>query len=103
MISKYKDNVPVEIVFQSVDKLPAGFTCPAERTKPWGTTQAVLMGAESTPTTTMVPNHSSNVSVEVLDTPSRWFGVTYSQDRPDVVAKFAELHNAGVYPTPLFG
>ena len=51
----------------------------------------------------MVPNHSSNVSVEVLDTPSRWFGVTYSQDRPDVVAKFAELHNAGVYPTPLIG
>ena len=51
----------------------------------------------------MVPNHSSNVSVEGLDTPSRWFGVTYSQDRPDVVAKFAELHNAGVYPTPLFG
>jgi dTDP-glucose pyrophosphorylase len=47
VISKYKDNVPVEIVFQSVDKLPAGFTCPAERTKPWGTTQAVLMGAEA--------------------------------------------------------
>ena len=44
VISKYEDKVPVEVVFQSVDKLPEGFTCPDERTKPWGTTQAVLMG-----------------------------------------------------------
>lgn len=46
VISKYEDKVPVEVVFQSVDKLPAGFTCPADRTKPWGTTQAVLMGKD---------------------------------------------------------
>lgn len=38
----------------------------------------------------------------VLDTPSRWFGVTYSEDRPKVVAKFASLAKEGVYPSPLF-
>ena len=32
----------VEYVFQELTDLPAGFTCPAERTKPWGTGQAVL-------------------------------------------------------------
>ena len=32
----------VEYVFQDLKDLPEGFTCPAERTKPWGTGQAVL-------------------------------------------------------------
>ena len=32
----------VEYVFQELDDLPEGFTKPAERTKPWGTGQAVL-------------------------------------------------------------
>lgn len=42
--SKYEKMVPVEIVFQAVDDLPEGFTCPEGRTKPWGTNHAVLMG-----------------------------------------------------------
>ena len=33
----------VEYVFQELDDLPEGFTKPADRTKPWGTGQAVLM------------------------------------------------------------
>ena len=39
---------------------------------------------------------------EVLSTPARWFGVTYKDDRPGVVAKFQELADNGVYPTPLW-
>lgn len=238
ILAKYENRVPVEVVFQSVDKLPEGFVCPADRTKPWGTTQAVLMGADvirepfavinaddfygrdsfevlardlmrprdrkgdysmvgfrvgntmtesgavsrgicktadglltaveertdirydekhdivsnaadgtlqvldpATPVSMnmwgFTPDYfdlsrkrfeqflSANievpksefpippcieplvqdgeVTVRVLDTDSRWFGVTYSADRPAVVAKFAELHAAGEYPTPLFG
>ena len=45
IISKYENHIP-EVVFQSIDKLPEGFTCPAERVKPWGTNHAVLMGKE---------------------------------------------------------
>lgn len=41
-------------------------------------------------------------SCKVLDTPAKWFGVTYSEDRPDVVARFAKLAEDGVYPSPLF-
>lgn len=41
-------------------------------------------------------------SVEVLDTPSKWFGVTYPNDRPDVVAKIQSLVDAGEYPAKLF-
>lgn len=40
---------------------------------------------------------------EVLSTPSHWFGVTFKEDRPGVVAKFADLAAKGVYPTPLYG
>ena len=38
----------------------------------------------------------------VLSTPSHWFGVTFKEDRPSVVAKFAELVEQGIYPTPLY-
>ncbi len=34
--------VKVEYAFQEVANLPEGFTCPADRVKPWGTAQAVL-------------------------------------------------------------
>lgn len=46
ILSKYENHIPVELVFQSVDKLPEGFTCPEERVKPWGTNHAVLMGKD---------------------------------------------------------
>ena len=39
---KVSKHVKVEYVFQSLDKLPEGFTCPEERVKPWGTAHAVL-------------------------------------------------------------
>jgi hypothetical protein len=41
-------------------------------------------------------------TVKVLDTPSKWFGVTYAADRPEVVAKLQHLADTGFYPTPLF-
>ncbi|MDE6537051.1 MAG: nucleotidyltransferase [Muribaculaceae bacterium] len=44
--SKYEGHVPVEVVFQSIDALPEGFEADPERTKPWGTGQAVLMGKD---------------------------------------------------------
>ena len=46
--------------------------------------------------------NSGEATVKVLDTDSKWFGVTYAADRPGVVAKFAELHAEGVYPEKMF-
>lgn len=238
VLAKYEGHIPVEVVFQSIDKLPEGYTCPEERTKPWGPAHAVLMaagvinepfavinaddfygrdsfrviaeelqrprsrkgdyamvgfrvgntmsesggvsrgvctadaeghltsvterrgikyGAErrivfedengqvqalaaNTPVSMnmwgftpdyfdyaarefrsflnrdlttpkaeqVIPDvadaliKSGEATFKVLDTDSRWFGVTYAEDRPGVVAKFAELHASGLYPTPLF-
>ena len=237
IVSKYEHRIPVELVFQDLDNLPAGFTVPEGREKPWGTNHAVLMGKdvirepfavinaddyygresfqvladylrsiegtegkyamvgyrvcntlsesgsvargvcetnaegyltkvtertkilreedgvirffeedgkfpleENTPVSmnmwaftpdyfrhseeyfvtflkehgqelksefyipTVVDNliHSGKATCKVLDTPSRWFGVTYATDRPQVVDKFARLVKDGVYPSPLF-
>ena len=42
------------------------------------------------------------VTCKVLDTPSKWFGVTYAEDRPQVVLKINELVRKGIYPEKLF-
>lgn len=235
ILSKYENHIPVEVVFQSVTDLPDGFTCPADRTKPWGTNHALLMGAPvinepfaiinaddfygrdsfkvladelskaegkgnycmvgfrlgntmsesgtvsrgvcqtkdgylttvvertaigykgdticftdengveqhldaQTPVSMnmwgFTPDYfdyskkyfveflkenlntpkaeffipsvvndlvsKKEATVKVLDTTSKWFGVTYSEDRPGVVAKFAELHAKGEYPEKMF-
>ncbi|WP_300877927.1 sugar phosphate nucleotidyltransferase [uncultured Bacteroides sp.] len=237
ILSKYEGHIPVEVVFQSVDKLPEGFTCPADRTKPWGPAHAVLMAKDAingpfavinaddyygrnsfevlakelmrerdrkgdycmvgfrvgntvtengtvsrgvcenkdgyltsvverkaigynyrhqiafndeygteqvldpmTPVSMnmwgFTPDYfdygvrefskflsekrdmpkseqvlpdvadalikSGEATVKVLDTDSQWFGVTYAEDRPGVVAKFLGLHESGVYPGKLF-
>ncbi len=41
-------------------------------------------------------------TVQILDTTSKWFGVTYSADRQDVVDKIQCLVDEGVYPAKLF-
>ncbi|MDD4631108.1 MAG: nucleotidyltransferase [Proteiniphilum sp.] len=237
IVSKYEKKIPVELVFQELDNLPAGFTPHPDRVKPWGTNHAVMMGKEVIHEPFAVINaddfygresfevlanflsglsHSENrycmvgyrvgntlsesgtvargicetdaegnlsgvvertqvmrvngmvsykdendkwvpisdntpvsmnmwgftpdyfrysddyfiqflkenaenikaeffipllvnnltvsgmVTVKVLDTPSKWFGVTYAEDRPDVVAKLKGLAENGVYPSPLW-
>ena len=47
ILSKYQDKIPCELVFQSLDALPEGFTVPEGREKPWGTNHAVLMGKDA--------------------------------------------------------
>jgi hypothetical protein len=55
-----------------------------------------------------IPLAVNNLIVEgkatckVLDTPSKWFGVTYAEDRSQVVLKINELVRKGVYPNKLF-
>ena len=170
IISKYEGHIPCELVFQELDALPEGFTCPADRTKPWGTndadnlltsvverTKIQRMDGEvkyiddngewtATPDTTPVsmnfwgftpdyfaysqeffktflsdPKNMENLkseffiplmvdklindgtaTVEVLDTNSKWFGVTYPEDRQSVVDKIQALVDAGEYPAKLF-
>ena len=235
ILSKYENHIPTEVVFQSINDLPEGYTCPEGRTKPWGTNHALLMGrnvikepfaiinaddfygqdsfrvmaeqlskatgeneycmvgfrigntmsksgtvargicetkdgyltgvvertaigykgeeicftdengveqtlAPETPVSMnlwgFTPDYfkysedyfkrfldankdnlkaefyvpllinelvtAGKATVKVLDTTSKWFGVTYAADRPAVVEKFAELHASGEYPEKMF-
>lgn len=45
--AKFEKQIPVDYVFQELTKLPAGFSVPEGRTKPWGTTQAVLVAKDA--------------------------------------------------------
>lgn len=42
------------------------------------------------------------ITVEVLQSSSRWFGVTYREDKPFVVESIRKMVDAGVYPERLF-
>ena len=46
ILKKYEGHVPCELCFQALDDLPAGFSVPEGRVKPWGTNHAVLMGKD---------------------------------------------------------
>ncbi|MGL5228625.1 MAG: sugar phosphate nucleotidyltransferase [Bacteroidales bacterium] len=45
---------------------------------------------------------NGTIKLKVLDTPSKWFGVTYAADRDAVVAKINALIEAGEYPEQLW-
>jgi NDP-sugar pyrophosphorylase family protein len=45
--ARYEKRIAVEYVFQELGKLLPGFSVPVGRTKPWGTTHAILMAANT--------------------------------------------------------
>lgn len=44
---KLKGRIKTDYVYQSLDKIPAGFTLNPEREKPWGTAHAVMMAKDA--------------------------------------------------------
>ena len=56
----------------------------------------------------LLPTHvgdllkDGKISVKVLESPDKWFGVTYKEDKPDVVRNVKELIAAGVYSENLY-
>ena len=46
--------------------------------------------------------HDGEITLKVIQTPSKWFGVTFAADREATVEQFKQLADAGVYPAKLF-
>lgn len=46
--------------------------------------------------------NSGEAKLRVLSSDAAWFGVTYKEDKPDVVAKVQSLIDRGVYPNQLW-
>jgi UTP-glucose-1-phosphate uridylyltransferase len=45
--ARFEKRIATEYVFQSLEDIPPRFTVPTNRTKPWGTTQAILAAANA--------------------------------------------------------
>lgn len=45
---------------------------------------------------------TGTATVKVLQSPDRWYGVTYREDKPVVVEAIKQMRNAGVYPAKLW-
>jgi dTDP-glucose pyrophosphorylase len=45
-IDRLKDHIKIEYVFQELDNLPSGYKLPEGRTKPWGTSHAIMVTRE---------------------------------------------------------
>ena len=44
----------------------------------------------------------SEISISVLSTRDRWFGLTYHEDKPGAVEALTKLHENGTYPPTLW-
>lgn len=45
---------------------------------------------------------NKDITVKVLPTNDRWYGMTHTEDTPEVIEAFAEMTGKGLYPSPLF-
>jgi choline kinase len=45
-VNRLQGKVDMELVFQEINKIPSGFSVPADRVKPWGTGHAILMAKD---------------------------------------------------------
>ena len=134
---RVKKYIDVDYAFQDLNDLPEGFECPKERSKPWGTGQALLSvkgivnepfvvinaddyyGKEGFPkflgsmtnelkSEYLLPSvideaiKADRISVEVLKSHDKWFGVTYKEDKEIVVNSIRALVDKGVYPDKIF-
>ncbi|MCU6760825.1 UDP-N-acetylglucosamine diphosphorylase/glucosamine-1-phosphate N-acetyltransferase [uncultured Roseburia sp.] len=45
---------------------------------------------------------AEKISVKVLETTDKWFGVTYQEDKQTVIDAFSDLIKKGIYKTPLY-
>lgn len=45
---------------------------------------------------------NNEINVKVLESGDNWYGITYKEDKPDVVNAIAKKHTDGIYPTPLW-
>ncbi len=41
-------------------------------------------------------------AVKVLESPDKWYGITYREDKPGIVKALADKADAGIYPSPLW-
>lgn len=85
---------PVEFIQTLEDNFPA-FLDKAKEENP-------LKGEYLLPESVKVLLAENAVSVEVLQSDSKWYGITYQEDKAEVVQAIQNMVNQGEYPDPLW-
>ena len=69
-----------------------------------------LKGAVNNPTAEfLIPSvvdrliQKKKITMQVLKTSGKWFGMTYKEDKPKVIANICNLIDSGIYPERLWG
>lgn len=90
---KLSGYIEVDWVFQELDYLPAGYTTPAGRTKPWGTGHAVLMTARKVHEPFAVINADDFYGFNAFDTLAGFFAGQQSEGKSDYAMVGYKLSN----------
>ena len=61
-----------------------------------------MKGEYLIPTTTDELIREGKATVKVLESPDKWYGVTYKEDKPQVVAALQSMKDKGLYPDKLW-
>jgi hypothetical protein len=72
VLDKLRARIDAACAFQSIDALPAGFSVPAGRSKPWGTAQAVLAAKEQIDAPFLVINSDDYYGPAAFKTAFDW-------------------------------
>lgn len=46
--------------------------------------------------------NQNKAKVKIVESPERWFGITYKEDKPEVVGRIKSLVESGIYPPKLY-
>ncbi|MCC8141923.1 MAG: nucleotidyltransferase [Lachnospiraceae bacterium] len=46
--------------------------------------------------------HNGRATIEILSCPDKWYGVTYRNDKPEIVRALQAMTTSGIYPAPLW-
>jgi len=110
MHAKDNEGNPVQVeaeqhVSMNMFGLPAGFIKELEKGFPEflaGVKEGDLKAEYLLPSIIDRCIHEKKGTVRVLETKDKWFGVTYKEDKPAVVASVCRLVDQGIYPEKLF-
>lgn len=81
VVSRFEGKLPIELVFQELEMLPAGFSVPEGRVKPWGTSHAIWCAREAINEPFAVINADDYYGPEAFQVMADFLKQTTSQDQ----------------------
>jgi len=97
--AKFSGRIAVGFAFQTLDRLPDGFTVPAGREKPWGTTHAILCARDSVDTPFAVINADDFYGSDSYATLGRRLATLTNADRAFCMVGFTLRNTLSAHGT----